>query len=233
MKIGGLEKLTLIDYPQKLACTLFISGCNFRCPWCYSPELVLPAKIKNHPEIEKSQVLEFLKKRKSKIEGVVVCGGEPTAEKHLPKLLSEIKEMGFLIKLDTNGSFPDALKNILEEKLVDYIAMDIKAPLLKKRYKEATGVFDDVEKIKKSIKIIKESGVDYEFRTTLVRDIHKKEDIERIAKSISGAKRYYLQNFFPEKTIKEDFLNKKPFSKEEVTAFKKEADPFVKFCKIR
>jgi len=231
VKIGGLQKITLIDYPQKVACTVFLSGCTFRCSWCYSPELVIPEKIENHPELKKEEVLEFLESRVGKLEGVVICGGEPTINQELPEFIKEIKGKGFLVKLDTNGANPGAIKKLLEKNLVDYIAMDVKAPL--EKYNEVTGVEVDKEKIKKSIQIIKDSKIDYEFRTTLVPEIHKKEDIEKIGEMIKGAKKYFLQNFLPKKTINESYLGKEPLSKEEIEDFRKIASSFVEKCEIR
>lgn len=231
MKIGGLQKFTLIDYPGHLACTVFFSGCNFRCPWCYSPEIVLPEKIKNHPEITKEEVFNFLKERTDKLDGVVLCGGEPTIFPELPDFIKEIKKMGFSVKIDTNGSNPEMLKELISDGLVDYVAMDIKSSL--EGYKEAAGVDFDVEKIRESITLVMSSGVDYEFRTTLVPGIHEKKDIEEVGTLIKGAKRYFLQNFLPEKTIDEEFLKKKPFSKEELEEFRKIISPFVEKCEIR
>ncbi len=231
MKIGGLQKFTLIDYPGHLACTVFFSGCNFRCPWCYSPEIVLPEKIKNHPEITKEEVFNFLKERTDKLDGVVLCGGEPTIFPGLPDFIKEIKKMGFSVKIDTNGSNPEMLKELISDGLVDYVAMDIKSSL--EGYKEAAGVDFDAEKIRESITLVMSSGVDYEFRTTLVPGIHEKKDIEEVGTLIKGAKRYFLQNFLPEKTIDEEFLKKKPFSKEELEEFRKIISPFVEKCEIR
>lgn len=227
MKIGGLQKLTLIDYPQKIASTVFLSGCNFRCPWCYSPELVLPEKIKDHPEIKKEDFFEFLENRKGKLDGVVICGGEPTISEDIVDFVREIKERGFLVKVDTNGSRPEVLKEMMS--LVDYVAMDVKLPL--ERYKEISN--EDSGKIKESIDIIISSQLDYEFRTTVVPGVHRKEDIEKIAVLISGAKKYYLQNFLPEKTLKEGFLKKEPFSEENLEEFKKIASSFTEECEIR
>jgi pyruvate formate lyase activating enzyme len=229
VKIGGLQKLTLIDYPQKVACTVFLSGCNFRCSWCYSPELVLPEKIKEHPEIETGDFFDFLEKRKGKLDGVVVCGGEPTIHKELPDFIGKIKEKGFLVKIDTNGSNPEALKDLVNKGLLDYIAMDIKLPLL--RYKELAEGIDS--KIKKSVTFIMKSETEYEFRTTIVPGIHEKEDIKKIGELISGAKRYYLQNFLPEKTIDEGFLMRKPFLEKEIEEFKNIVSSFVEKCETR
>ncbi len=231
MKIGGLQKLTLIDYPGKLACTVFLSGCNFGCPWCYSPELVVPEKIKEQVEIKEKDFFDFLENRKGKIEGVVICGGEPTIHEELPKFIQEIRDKGFLVKLDTNGSNPEVLKNLLESGIVNYVAMDFKGPL--EKYKEVTGTEVDTNKIKESIDIIKRAGIDYEFRTTLVPGIHRKEDIAQMGEVIRGAKKYFLQNFLPEKTIKGDFLGKKPFIQKELEEFQEAAEPFVENCEIR
>lgn len=190
MKIGGLQKVTLIDYPGKVACTVFLSGCNFRCPFCYSPELVLPEEIKKHPSIKEKDFFDFLSEKKGLLDGCVICGGEPTIHgEELIDFCKKIKEMGFLIKLDTNGSNPDVLTKAIP--LIDYIAMDIKSPL-DQRYKEFS-VIDCLDKIKESIEIIKKSGIDYEFRTTITN--HSVDDILEIAEYLSPAKRYYIQRF--------------------------------------
>src|SRR3989344_4958290 len=154
MLIGGLQKLTLIDFPGKVACTVFLSGCNFRCPFCYSPELVLPGQIKNRPGISEKEFFDFLKERKNLLEGIVICGGEPTSDKKLPVFLKKIKKMGFFVKLDTNGSNPEMLKKLIDKKLIDYVAMDIKGP--KGKYSQIAGTKIDIEKIQKSINILKE-----------------------------------------------------------------------------
>jgi pyruvate formate lyase activating enzyme len=231
VKIGGLQKLTLIDYPQKVACTVFLSGCNLRCPWCYSPELVLPEKIKKHPQIEEVVFLNFLDKRKDKLDGVVVCGGEPTIDSGISRFMEEIKKRGFLVKIDTNGLNPEVLKKLIEKKLLDYIAMDVKLPL--SRYKELSKGKIDSKKIRESIELIMKSGIDYEFRTTVIPSVHEKKDIREIGEIIRGAKKYYLQNFLPEKTLEESFLLKTPFLEEDLEEFKKIASLFVEKCEIR
>lgn len=231
MKIGGLQKLTLIDYPGRLAATVFLCGCSFRCPWCYSSELVLPEKIKKQPKISEKDFFKFLKERKKLIEGVVLCGGEPMTSKGLIPLIKKIKKMEFFVKLDTNGSEPEILKKLIDKKLVDYIAMDIKGP--KKRYSEFAGVKVDVKKIQKSIDILKEEKVDYEFRSTLVPTLHKKEDVIEMAKWIRGAKKYYLQNFRPEKTIDPKFEKIKPYPQEFLLEIQKAISPFFETCRVR
>jgi len=231
MKIGGLQKLTLIDFPGRLAATVFLTGCNFRCPFCYSSELVLPEKIKKQPKISQKELFKFLKERKKLIDGVVLCGGEPTISKGLIPLIKKIKKMGFFVKLDTNGSDPQTLKKLINGKLVDYVAMDIKAP--KEKYEKATGVKSDIKKIQKSIDILKEGKVDYEFRSTIVPSLHKKEDVIEMAKWIRGAKRYFLQNFRPEKTIDSKFEKIKPYPQEFLLEIQKIISPFFEICQVR
>ena len=231
IQIGGLQKLTLIDYPGKLAATIFLTGCNFRCPFCYSSELVLPEKIKKQPKISEKELFKFLKERRKLIDAVVLCGGEPVTSKGLAPLIKKIKKMGFLVKLDTNGSSPEILKKLIDEKLVDYVAMDIKGP--KERYSEFAGVKVDIKKIQKSINILKEGKVDYEFRSTIVPTLHKKEDVIEMAKWIRGAKKYYLQNFRPEKTIDPAFEKIKPYPQEYLLEIQKAISPFFETCQIR
>src|SRR3989344_4347363 len=231
MIIAGLQKTTLIDYPGKIACVVFLAACNFRCPWCYSSELVLPLKIAKQPRISEKYFFDFLKERKGMLEGVVICGGEPTINKDLPGFIKKIKKMGFLVKLDTNGSNPEILEKLIKEKLVDYIALDIKASA--RKYRKATGVKTNLEKIKKSIDIIKNSGVDYEFRTTVVPGVHNKEDILEIAKWIRGVRRYYLQNFRAEKTLDPDLEKVKPYLQEFLLEIQTAISPFFEVCQIR
>jgi pyruvate formate lyase activating enzyme len=213
MIIGGLQKVTLVDYPGKLACTVFITGCNFRCPFCYSKELVLPERIKDHPQILEESFFDFLKERKGFLEGCVLCGGEPTVcGDELVEFARKIKDLGFFVKLDTNGTNPEVIKKMIEEKVVDYIAMDIKAPLEKEKYNLASGSQIDLEKIKESISLIKNSNIDYEFRTTVVPGIHSREDIIQMANDIAPAKKYFLQNFRGEKGVIDSRLdNALPF----------------------
>jgi len=241
MSIGGLQKLTLIDFPGRLAATVFLAGCNFRCPFCYSSELVLPEKIKNQPKISEKELFKFLKERKNLIEGVVLCGGEPVVSKGLIPLIKKIKKMGFFVKLDTNGSDPTVLKKLIDPPpslrpksgggLVDYVAMDIKGP--KERYSEFVGRKVNIKKIQKSIDILKEGKVDYEFRSTIVPTLHKKEDVIEMAKWIRGAKKYYLQNFRPEKTIDPKFEKIKPYPQEYMLEILKAIASFFEICQIR
>jgi len=232
MKIGGLQKVTLVDYPGKIACTVFLSGCNFKCPFCYSKELVLLEEIKKQPEIKKEKLFSFLKQRKGMIDACVICGGEPTINNDLKDFIKEIKELGFLVKIDTNGYLPEKLKELIDEKLIDYIAMDIKSCF--KDYSKATGVDVDISKIKKSIELIKNSGIDYEFRTTIVPGIHTKENIIEMANDLGKAKKYFLQTFHNKKeTINPDFNKLKPFPEEELKEVIKEIHSLFDICKIR
>jgi len=233
MEIGGLEKSTLIDYPGRVACTVFLVGCNFRCPFCYSSELVLPEKILRQPKISGKEFFDFLRERKGLLDGVVLCGGEPTLQKDLPDFIKRIKDLGYLVKLDTNGSNPEMLELLIDKKLIDYVAMDIKAPMENQKYDRAAGVKVNLEKIKKSVEMIKNSGIDYEFRTTVIPGIHTREDIIQIAKDIGPAKKYYLQNFRPEKTIDSKFEKIKPYPKEFLSEVRKEISRFFEVCEVR
>lgn len=231
MKIGGLQKTTLIDFPGRIAATVFLVGCNFSCPWCYSSEIVLPEKIKDHPLISEKEFFKFLKERKGLLEGVVVCGGEPTVYKDLPSFIRKIKKMGYFVKLDTNGSNPKMLEGLIKKNLIDYVAMDVKLP--KGRYKEVFGGKTGAEDIERSIKILNGSKIDFEFRTTIVPTIHQKEDILEIVRWISPAKKYFLQNFRAEKTIDPAFIEIKPYSQEWLLEVQKIIAPFFEICQIR
>lgn len=212
MIIGGLQKTSLLDYPGQISAIVFTQGCNFRCPYCHNPELL--STDKNSLEIGVSSVLDFLKTRIGKLDGVVITGGEPCIHKDLPEFIREIKKNGFLVKLDTNGSFPDLLEKLLQENVLDYIAMDIKAPFDK--YGSVAGVNINIEKIKRSVKLIMESKVDYEFRTTVLKSMLSSDDFEKIGIDIDGAKRYYLQKFVPTKALDNRLLkNVENYSQEE------------------
>src|SRR6056297_343553 len=230
LKIKGLEKSSLIDYPNELACTVFIGGCNFRCPFCYSSELVIPEKLEKQPEIDKKEFFDFLKKREGLLTGVVICGGEPTIHSDLKDFIKEIKEKGYKVKLDTNGSNPKMIQKLIEKDLVDYIAMDVKAP--KEKYNKVAGVEVDINKIEKSINLLKKSGIDHEFRTTLVPSLLDKEDIIKIGKWI-GEGKYYIQKFRGEKTLDPEFEKVEGYTPEEIGKIKKAVSPFVDECQIR
>lgn len=192
MKFYGLQKLTLLDYPQKTACTIFTGGCNFRCPFCHNALLV--TEIDNSKTYSEEYILEFLSKRTGLLDGVCITGGEPLMHRDIADFIRKVKDMGYKVKLDTNGTFPEMLEMLVSRKLVDYVAMDIKN--CKEKYAETAGVDGiNLSDIEKSINILKTSDIDYEFRTTVVKEFHTEEDIRSIAEWIQGAKRYFLQNF--------------------------------------
>ena len=212
MFIAGLQKSSLLDYPEKIAAIVFTQGCNFRCGYCHNPEL-LSIDNKKEPFISEDEFFNFLEKRKGKLDGVVITGGEPCLQKDLEDFIYKIKEMGFLVKLDTNGSFPNKIQTLLDKKLLDYVAMDIKAPLNK--YHKITASLINQDNILKSINLIINSGIDYEFRTTVVASQLDFQDFENIAQLIKGAKRYYLQKFVPSKIYNQALLNEKTHSDDE------------------
>jgi pyruvate formate lyase activating enzyme len=231
MVIGGLQKLTLIDYPGKIACTVFTVGCNFRCPFCHNPELVDQVKYLSDL-ISDSEFFDFLKSRQSLLDGVCVTGGEPTLHKDLPEFFKKIKDLGFKIKLDTNGTNPEMLENLLKDKLIDYIAMDVKTNL--KNYEKVVGTKVNLENIKKSVKIIMESGLDYEFRTTVVPGLHAEEDILALVGEISGAKKYYLQQFRPgEKVLSREFREIKSYQVEFLREMRDRIKEKFEICEVR
>ena len=198
MKINGLQKLTLLDYPGHTACTVFLAGCDMNCPFCHNSELITA----NAPAVmDDAELLSFLNKRKGILDGVAFTGGEPLLRKDLPKLISAVREMGYLIKLDTNGNHPKELARLMEEELVDYVAMDIKnSP---ERYAETAGVQAvDMQKIRESISLLTGGSCDHEFRTTVIEQLHDEQSFIDIGPMIEGAKRYFLQAFADRDTVR-------------------------------
>ena len=191
MLIKGLQKTTLLDFPGKVACTVFTGGCNFRCPFCHNASLVLSPK--ENPDLPQEQFFSFLEKRKGILDGVCVTGGEPLLQYDIIPFIERIHSMGFAVKLDTNGSYPVRLREIVELGIVDYVAMDIKN--CRKKYALTAGVDGDVSGVFESIEYIMSCGVPYEFRTTVVKELHTPDDILSIAKDIKGAQKYFLQAF--------------------------------------
>lgn len=226
MQIQGLQKLTLLDFPGRVACTVFFGGCNFRCPFCHNGTLVKTGKGEG---IELDAFFSFLQKRQGILDGVAVSGGEPLLQKDLPQFLSRIKEMGFAVKLDTNGSFPRALRFLCERSLVDYVAMDIKAPL--DRYDVLSGVKADTPAIAESVALLLEGKVDYEFRTTLVKPYHTVADMEKIGRWIEGARRYFLQGFVDSGDLLGHGME--AFSEKESRALLQAVLPFVPTASLR
>lgn len=227
MKISAIQKTTLIDYPGHVAATVFTLGCNFRCPWCYAKELVLPELVASQPVLPEGEVLEFLKGKQGLLEGVVICGGEPTLQPDLAGFIKKVKDLGFLVKLDSNGSNPGIIKDLIDKKLIDYVAMDIKLP--KERYSLVFGDKISVDNIEESIRILKNGPIGFEFRTTVAPGVHTVDDLEIMARwigeEIPGRKpKYFLQNFRPGKNIDPEFESRRPFPPE----FFKEAEAKIR-----
>lgn len=213
MQIGGITKSSLIDYPKKISAVIFLIGCNFNCPYCHNPELVISNIIE---PIDINTIYSFLKKRKGLLDGVVITGGEPTLHKKLPEFIKNIKDMGYLIKLDTNGSNPNMVEELIENKLVDYIAMDIKAPF--DEYNNIITKEINIENVKKTFKLLVQNKVDYEFRTTVVSNLLNYESfvkINEIFKKEGKIKKYCLQRFKKSKHLNEFYLNAKTLTDEE------------------
>lgn len=212
MLIGGFQKTSLIDFPKKIAAIVFTQGCNFRCHYCHNPELVTECnKI-----ADEKLILDFLDTRKGKLDGVVITGGEPSLQKDLTDFIFKVKEKGFEVKLDTNGSNPDVIVDLTEKNLLDYIAMDIKAPLSK--YQDIVDCAVDVLQIKDSVDFIKNCGVDYEFRTTTVKPLLAVSDFDEIGNIIKNSKRYFLQNFVLSKILDKNFIEAEPFAENETSS---------------
>ncbi len=191
MIIKGFQTLTLLDFPGKTACTVFTAGCNYRCPFCHNALLVTEI---GDDEYTEEEIFDHLKRRKNVLDGVAITGGEPLLQKDIERFMYEIKDMGYAVKLDTNGSFPEKLKDILALDLADYIAMDIKN--CKERYAETVGLKGfDIVPVEKSVELLMNSGVDFEFRTTVTSNFHTVQDMEKLAKWIQGDEKYFLQNF--------------------------------------
>lgn len=190
MHIGGFQKMTMLDYPGKVACTIFTYGCNFRCPFCHNASLVT-----DKPEFfSEDEVLSYLTKRAGVLDGVCISGGEPLLQSDIFEFMKKVKDKGLLVKLDTNGSFPEKLKYAMDEKLIDYVAMDIKNS--KEKYAVTVGVDSfDITPVEKSVQILLSGDIDFEFRTTITRELHTEDDIRKIAAWIKGAPKYFLQNF--------------------------------------
>lgn len=208
MNIAGVQKVTLLDYPGKVACEIFTQGCNFECPFCQNSSLI---PITNTGEFSEEEIFEYLNLRKNILDGVVITGGEPTVQKDLKGFIKKIKDLGLLVKLDTNGGNPKVLQELINEDLVDYVAMDIKN--IFNKYNITAGKKINLDNIKKSIEILKASKIDYEFRTTIIKEMHSLDDIISICKLVGDAK-YYLQNFEDSENVLNHSLH--GFSREEL-----------------
>jgi pyruvate formate lyase activating enzyme len=230
MIIGGFQRFSLIDYPGKICAIVFTQGCNFRCPYCHNPELVdkRPSGLQG---IKEDEVLSFLEARRGKLEAVTITGGEPLVQSDIGEFLSSVKSLGYLVKLDTNGSFPSRLETILRANSVDYIAMDVKAPLGK--YEQVVRRRIDTDQILSSIKLIMDWGLGYEFRTTVVRSLLKRDDFVGIGKMIQGARLYVLQRFVPSKLLDDRFLDVDTYSDDELSSIRRLMEGYVEQCVVR
>ena len=191
MTINGMQKLTLLDYPGNVACLIFTQGCNFRCPFCHNSGLL--DMNNNCEKIDEKEVFKYLEKRKGLLDGVCISGGEPLLQKDIEYFIRKVKDLGYKVKLDTNGSSPKKLKQLIEEGLIDYVAMDIKKDFL--NYDKTAGMCTNIDNIKKSIEIIENSNIEYEFRTTIVKQFHDVGKLEKIIQYIGPNARYYIQNY--------------------------------------
>lgn len=242
MIIGGLEKLTLLDFPDNLAAIVFTQNCNFRCHYCYNPMLVWPRteklspdgknNKKDQPFVKEEDLFLFLKERKGKIDGVVISGGEPTLHSDLPQFIKKIKDLGYLVKLDTNGTNPVMLANLIKDKLIDYVAMDLKATF--EKYEQTVGVKVNLDNLQKSVKIILSDSIPYEFRSTLVPALHGEADIKKMGELIKGANLWYLQKFKPDADLINPEFKKLPtFKDKELKDLALIGAKFVKKCQAR
>lgn len=229
MIIKGVQKTSLIDYPGNICSVLFVGGCNFRCPYCHNSELVFDSP--ELPVMFTDEILNFLESRKNFIDGVCISGGEPTVHRGLPGFCGRVKKMGLLVKVDTNGSNPGMLKMLMENKLVDYIAMDVKGPLA--TYENTAGANVDPDTIRSSIGLIMESGVDHEFRTTVVPGLIDADDMRKIAQLVKGARRFAIQQFSNGSTLDTSFQSVEPYPEDRLEEFREIVKPFVGSCEIR
>ncbi len=223
MLILGLQKTTLLDYPGHVAATIFTGGCNFRCPFCHNSDLLNPAQVPAAQHFSEAEVLAFLRKRRGILEGVCITGGEPTLQPDLARFLREVRALGFLVKLDTNGSRPQVLRSLLAEGLLDYVAMDIKAG--PGNYARVAGAAVDLEAIRASVDLLKESAIPYEFRTTVVRELHDASDFEAIGPWLAGAPAYYLQSYKDSEQVLERRFSS--YNKEELERFRQLLLPYL------
>ena len=226
MNVGGFQETSLLDYPGKVAAIIWTTGCNFRCPFCYNPDLV----FEKTDNVSVEHILSFLDARKGKIDALSISGGEPFLQRDLKDFILQVKNRGYLVKVDTNGTFPDRLKELLDEGLIDYLSMDVKAT--KNKYKEITGVSVDIDDISTSIDLIKDYAADYEFKTTVIPNFHQMEDIVEIAGWLKGSKKYFLQQFKSDTSIisSETFSR---YSKKELLNMCELVKPYFEKCHVR
>jgi pyruvate formate lyase activating enzyme len=233
MEFKGFIKTSLIEYPGKIVSVAFVGGCNFRCPFCQNPDLVLNSQ--DLSSIGEKEVLDHLLSQSKWLDGLVITGGEPMLKEDLPNFVSKIKKEGFLVEVETNGTNPGMLRDLVGKSLVDYLALDIKAPLEWEKYRKAAGVVDEplFRNVKESVKILLRSNTDYELRTTVVPGLVEQEDVISIARSLEGARKYVLLQFVPKVTLDKQYEKIEPYSKARLQAMKEEIAHYVEFCEIR
>ncbi len=229
MKAAYLQKTSFIDYPGRISAVVFTQGCNFRCPYCHNPELVVPERYCGTIRIE--DIFSFLEKRRGKLDAVVITGGEPTLQADLVPFMQRIRSMGFLVKLDTNGSRPQVLREVIARGLPDYVAMDVKAPWDK--YAFVAGSPVDITDIGASVELIMGSGIPYEFRTTLVRSLLDPDDVMGIGRAIRGASLYVLQRFAASKHVESSYTDMAPMTDDQIATLVRDLGPLVERCITR
>jgi len=229
MRIGGLQRFSLIDYPGRICAIIFTQGCNFRCPYCHNPELVEPSLFQEC--IPEGEIFRFLEKRRGRLDAVVITGGEPTIQSDLIPFVETIRAMGFLVKVDTNGSHPEVVEGLIGRRLVDYISMDVKAPL--HRYGEISGTPVDPASIKRSIDMIVTSGIDHEFRTTVVPSLLDEGDLMEIGATVAGAARLVLQRFVPTTVLDNSLSTEETFDDETFERLQRLLGKYVTTVSVR
>jgi pyruvate formate lyase activating enzyme len=229
VQIKGLQKTSLIDFQPYTSCVVFLAGCNFRCGFCQNPNLIV--EIDKTPTISQDEFFGFLEKRKKWLDGVVITGGEPSLYDDLPEFIRKIKDLGYKVKFDSNGTNPKMIKELIGDKLIDYVAMDIKGSL--EKYDKVAGIDADKDKIRESADLIMKSGVDYEFRLTAVPSLLDKEDVERIGVWLKGAKKFYIQQFRNKICLDRSFEKIKPFAKEKLDEFRGILKGYIDNVEIR
>lgn len=231
--IKGFDQMSLLDWDGMVATTLYLSGCNFRCPYCHNSALVISPD--QYESVPIDEILEYVRKHSDFLDGVVVTGGEPCTHSTVPELLREIKGTGLRAKLDTNGSFPSVLEVLIDEELVDYVAMDVKAPLDFESYQKSAGITDErmLDKVRDSVDLLMDARVDYEFRITVVPALHRASDLKRIGESLRGAARFVLQSYVPRDTLDPTFEDERPYDLERLEEFREMLAPMFAECLIR
>jgi pyruvate formate lyase activating enzyme len=233
LAIKGFDQMSLIDWDGMVAMTLYLSGCNFRCPYCHNSELVLfPDKYESIPIDE---ILAYVREHDDFLDGAVVTGGEPCCHGEIFDLARMLKAEGMKVKLDTNGSFPDVIEALITRELVDYVAMDVKAPLDFESYARSAGITDRraFERVKDSIDLLLEGRVDYEFRMTIVPALHRPSDLKQVAEHLKGAARFVIQNYVPRSPINPEFLNEAPYDRERLEEFRDMVASMFDDCRVR